>query len=284
MLPAHDTTLVPLADNPDADHALARMAAAMERHCDLDLIERLMESAPPLTVVAPAAFPKAEGPPVRIGVAFDDAFSSYYAENLELLEEAGAEILPFSPLEDRGIPREADALYFGGGMREQHVRALSRNRQLIESVRRAHAHDLPIYAEGGGAALSARSVTLSDGTVHEMAALVPVEIGMNSAHWHVGYRTLTLPRDCLIGGGGEEIRGYEFHSNTMLRGCDQVEAAYAVHDAEGEPLGMDGWAKENLLASFVHLHFGQSAGLARTFVTRCRAAREQRLTSVGAYR
>ena len=123
ILPTLQTTLVPLSENPNADRAIEEMAAAMERHCDIDLIERLMASAKPFTVETRNRRP-AKCNPIRIGVAFDDAFSSYYAENLELLEEAGAEIVPFSPLDERTIPRDVDALYFGGGMSEQHVAQL----------------------------------------------------------------------------------------------------------------------------------------------------------------
>jgi cobyrinic acid a,c-diamide synthase len=54
--------------------------------------------------------PAGESAPLRIGVARDRAFSFYYEDNLDLLREQGAEIVPFSPIADRMLPPGLDAL------------------------------------------------------------------------------------------------------------------------------------------------------------------------------
>jgi hypothetical protein len=65
---------------------------------------------------------------IKVGVAMDEAFCFYYPENLEVLREFGAEIVPFSPLRD-SLP-DADAYYLGGGYPELYSEQLAENASL----------------------------------------------------------------------------------------------------------------------------------------------------------
>ncbi|MBQ6634937.1 MAG: cobyrinate a,c-diamide synthase [Lachnospiraceae bacterium] len=85
----------------------------------------------------------------RIAVARDEAFSFYYEDNLELLQEMGAELVFFSPVHDRTIPR-ADGLLLGGGYPELHAKALADNETMKEQIRELAAEGMPILAECGG--------------------------------------------------------------------------------------------------------------------------------------
>ena len=266
--------LLPITENLTVDTALESLCDAVERHVDLDLLERLMAAAEPLPP-APRPVVHAVTERVRLGVAFDDAFCFYYPENLELLEDAGAEIVPFSPLDERSIPRDVDGLYFGGGFSEVFADSLSRNRSFLDSLVRAHQQGLPIYAEGGGVLLLSRTLRCSDGTVHEMAGVLPVDVGLVDV-CSPGYRDLRLMDDCLLGPAGTRLRGHEFHCARLLRATDQFRAAYSMHDCDGEPLGCDGWASPTMVASFVQLHFGQDPDIAGRLVERLRAARRLR--------
>jgi len=266
--------LLPLTENPHVDEAIEHLGDAVERHCDLDLIERLMANAESLPPAPRPVVPMLEGR-VRLGVAFDDAFCFYYAENLELLEDAGCEIVPFSPLDERSVPRDVDGLYFGGGFSELFAAPLAQNRPFLDSLARAHAQGMPIYAECGGALLLARTLRTGDGTVHPMAGVLPVDASMDPLP-RSGYRDLRLMGDCLLGAAGTRLRGHEFHFSRLLTATDQYRAAYSVHDCDGEPLGCEGWTSSTLVASFVQLHFGQDPEIASRLVERMRVAKRLR--------
>jgi len=274
--------LLPVAQAPRIDSAIGQLAAAVERHCDLELIERLMAAAEPLPAPA-AARPVINGEPVRVGVAYDDAFCFYYPENLELLQEAGAEIVPFSPLEE-GIPRDLDGLYLGGGFSDVFAARLSANHALFEALHRAHLQGMPIYAECGGLMLMGRTLRTADGTVHEMAGLIPVDVATRSDTPRAGYRTLRLLEDCMLGGTGHRLRGHEYHSCSLV-GPGTLEGsrprpAYSMHDSDGEPLGCEGWIEGDLVASFLHLHFGQDPTLASRLLGRMRDTRRARRAAI----
>ena len=282
QIPEVRTGLLPLLQNPHVDPALDELTAAVERHCDIALIERLMGRARPLHASnLPHARGRA-GERVRVGVAFDDAFCFYYAENLEMLEDAGAQVVTFSPLEDHVLPRDLDAVYMGGGVSEMFVPQLAANHSFIESVRRAHARRVPIYAESGGLMYCARTLHTSDGNVHTMASLVPFDVALEAGLLHTGYRELRLAADSILGDAGATLRGHEFHFARPLAGVPTGTHAYSVHDVEGEPLGCEGWSTPTMLASMVHLHFGQDPRLAERLVATARAgARVRQLQAIG---
>jgi cobyrinic acid a,c-diamide synthase len=276
-IPELRSGLLPLLQNPNVDEAIAELGAAVARDCDLDLIERLMGRArlvsPPAAVIRPDIQSEE---PVRIGVAFDDAFCFYYPENLELLEDAGAEIVTFSPLEDHALPRDLGLIYIGGGISEAFVPKLAANQPFLESLRRARMHGIPVYAEGCGLQYSARSLRTSDGETHQMAGLIPIDVALEAGTLHSGYRDLTIATESMLGPAGTRLRGHEFHFSRLLPGGDCLSPAYSMHDCDGEPLGCEGWTGPLLLASFIHLHFGQEQELAGRLVAAARASIEAR--------
>lgn len=273
-IPELGNGLLPLSRNPTVDDAIAALAAAVARECDLDLVERLMGRAeampPPVHRTRPAV------PPVRVGVAFDDAFSCYYAENLELLEDAGAEIVTFSPLEDRVLPTGLGAIYLGGGLDEAHLPRLAANHAFLDWLRRAHAQGTPIYAEAGGAICCARSVRLEDGTLLPFAGLLPVDVSCSGGDRQHGYRELRVETDSWLGPRGTKLRGHEIREVQLLACPHRVGPAYAMHDCDGEPLGCEGWTVGNLVCSFVHLHFAQAPEVVDRLLERARLRQSER--------
>ena len=86
----------------------------------------------------------------RIAIARDEAFCFYYKANLEMLEEAGLELVPFSPLRDEKLPENTSGLILGGGYPELYGERLSANRTLLAEIRERLEAGLPCIAECGG--------------------------------------------------------------------------------------------------------------------------------------
>ena len=101
---------------------------------------------------APAAPPLATPcvPAVRIAMARDEAFCFAYAETLDALRDAGAELVFFSPLRDAALPENIGGLYLPGGYPELYAKQLSENSALRAAIRDAGQEGLPTAAECGG--------------------------------------------------------------------------------------------------------------------------------------
>ena len=91
-------------DAENLERQIDTLASLAEKHFKVDALLRL---DCPIDIAIPAAIPAGESAPLRIGVARDRAFSFYYEDNLDLLREQGAEIVPFSPIADPVLPRRS---------------------------------------------------------------------------------------------------------------------------------------------------------------------------------
>jgi cobyrinic acid a,c-diamide synthase len=221
----------------------------------------------PLNPLGPpfgSPLPKGEAKPqVRIAVAKDEAFCFCYPENLELLEAAGAELVFFSPLRDGSLPPGIDGLYLPGGYPELYAERLANNHGLLREIKEKIVAGLPAYAECGGFMLLAESI---DG--RPMAGVFPAQARMLAKRKALGYREVTQRTDSPLGPAGTMARGHEFHYSEMDM-PEHVLRGYRLQRADGEDHGFEGYRVHNLLASYVHLHFGSNPQLADNFVQFC---------------
>lgn len=207
---------------------------------------------------------------VRIAVARDEAFSFCYAENLELLEAAGAELEFFSPLCNGQLPEGISGIYFPGGYPEVYAEKLAMNLSLLQAIRSAAHAGMPIYAECGGL------IYLSGGVSGPAAAhfqpfvgLLPASARMLPQRKALGYRQVTFRFDTILGPAGTVARGHEFHYSEVEINGD-LPCSYAVSRADGTLLEDEGYVFNNVLASYIHLHFASNPVLAGEFVQSCR--------------
>jgi cobyrinic acid a,c-diamide synthase len=83
----------------------------------------------------------------------------------------------------------------------------------------------------------------------------------------LGYLTVRARSGSPLLAAGDTARGHEFHWSDY-EGPPAGEPAFTVvEDADRT----EGFAAGNLLASYVHLHFGAGPGMAPRFVAACRA-------------
>jgi cobyrinic acid a,c-diamide synthase len=208
-----------------------------------------------------------------IAVARDEAFCFYYPENLELLIEEGAAVEFFSPLRGERPDPGAAGVYLGGGYPELHGPALASNTGLWSALQDMHAANVPIYAECGGFMVLTEGLTDSEGQSWPMGGLLPGFARMSGKLAALGYRHATALRSNLLAEPGETLRGHEFRYSSWVRDTNVADdtAAWQLKGTRGDvPNDAVGIARGNLLASYLHVHFGQGRELAKRFVQRLR--------------
>src|SRR5438094_854212 len=174
------------------------------------------------------------------------------------------------PQRQRGLlPLDAAGIDLGGAFPESFVAPLARNRAIAESIQRAYRGGVPIYAECGGLMYLGRSLRTS-GATYEMADVIPVDVEMDGEIHRFGYRQILTLEDSILSSRGQFYRGHEFHWSRITGHDSGLKSAYQMLSAEGDVIGYEGFVGPNLLASYIHLHFGQNPVLVDKFVQHCR--------------
>jgi cobyrinic acid a,c-diamide synthase len=210
---------------------------------------------------------------VRIAVARDRAFNFYYADNLDILEKLGAELVYWSPLDDAQLPDRICGLYFGGGFPEIFAAQLAGNDLAIASVRHVWQQSgLPIYAECGGLMYLSQSITDFEGREFAMVGTIPTQTIMTDK-LTLGYRQCQVwpasqtPHNWLP--SEQPVWGHEFHRSRQTVEADLP--LYQIRNYAGRDLGGEGWGDRNFLASYIHLHWGEHPSIAAGFIATARS-------------
>ncbi len=251
---------------------LARLAEQTEASLDLDRILEIAEEALPISYQTPGEIKKIrEDSSVRIAVAMDKAFCFYYQDNLELLEALGAEIVPFSPLEEEALPAGIQGLILGGGYPELYLEQLSGNTTMRQSIKKAIDSGMPCLAECGGFMYLHQWIKDRDGSRHEMAGVIEGESFPTEKLTRFGYITLTAMVDNVLCGKGSELKGHEFHY------WDSTNTGNGFHAQK--PLRKANWdcviTSETLWAGYPHIHFYSNIEAAIEFLRKVRGAEKQ---------
>lgn len=253
----------------DIAERIGRVARTLDETMDWDRLFTLFDAGPG----RPTAPPTPPAPNrVPIAVARDEAFCFAYAETLDALREAGAELLFFSPLHDEKLPEGACGLYLPGGYPELYAAELAENESMRRSVKEAVSRGLPTVAECGGFLYLGQSLEGMDGTAHPMAGYLPGEGVRTPKLVRFGYSELNADTDSLLFRKGESVPVHEFHYWDSTQNGDSLTAV--------KPLTGRSWrcgfTDRRLYAAFPHLYFPGAPKMAARFVREATLYRKER--------
>ena len=246
-LPERHLGLVQAGEHGDLEARLAALADLAERHLDLDAIMNLAVPPRVASVAGQAALPP---PGMRIALAQDAAFTFVYPHVVQGWRQAGAEIVPFSPLADEGPGDACDACWLPGGYPELHAGQLAAAHNFKTTLAR-FAETRPVHGECGGYMVLGEGLVDADGARHAMTGLLGHATSFAQRKLHLGYRQARLLSDCALGKVTASVRGHEFHYASVIEAGNDLPLA-EIADGEGTPLGPAGGRRGRVTGTFFH--------------------------------
>lgn len=260
--------LIPSNEASEVAAKLEEISRIVAEQVDLDSLRAIAAQAPssPGTVRAPDATPPVTDT-VRIAIARDSAFGFYYPDDLEALQQAGAELIPFDTAHSPALPDGIDGLFIGGGFPETCMQSLEANHSLREHIRQAIEAGLPTYAECGGLMYLSRSLSWN-GRKAEMVGIIPGDCVMHAKPVGRGYARIveTGQNPWPQSEAGQHYQVHEFHYSSLENLPPDLQYAYKLERGHGIGQGSDGYVYKNLLANYVHLRDVQGNHWTRRFV------------------
>lgn len=261
----------------DLREKMKKLAELLKETLDIDGILELANHAPELQwnrVNVPKLELFTGQKPPRIGVARDEAFCFCYQDNLELLQEMGAEVVEFSPLHDKVLPDKLDGMILYGGYPELYAEELSKNATIKEEVKKAIQGGIPYLAECGGFMYLQKTMEDMKGKQFSMTGVINGQAYGTEKLGRFGYITLTTQKDNQLLSKDESIKAHEFHYfDTTSNGSD--------YHAK-KPFGNRTWecihSGANYAAGFPHLYYYSNPNFAFRFLESCQKWQQKRMT------
>lgn len=277
-IPDRHLGLVPTAEMPEMDALIARFAQLGDSCFDWQRLLPLL--TPPLLEDANFPIPpliqgelggvlpceEKSKIPIRIAIARDRAFSFYYQDNLDILQQLGAQLVFWSPLSDAALPENIQGFYFGGGFPEVFAQQLAENITTLEAVRNAVLTNTPTYAECGGLMYLSEKMVDFEGNAWSMVGVLPTTTMMGK-RLSVGYRQATALQDSPMLNSGATVWGHEFHHSQLT--TMPAQSLYQTQGYDGGKVATEGWRVHCCHASYVHLHWGAHPEIPAQFLQRC---------------
>jgi cobyrinic acid a,c-diamide synthase len=245
--------------------AVAAMTDLVAAHVDLGAVAEIAASTVTDTAWDPAAAVRttAQGG-ATVAIAGGKAFTFGYAEHVEMLEAAGAQIVGFDPLSDE-LPDGIDALVLPGGFPEQFTAELAANDYARQQVRALAASGAPVHAECAGL-----TYLVSELDGHPMCGVLAGSARFTDC-LVLGYRDAVAVADSCVRAAGERVVGHEFH-RTTVEFTESYQPAW-VYPGQTVATVRDGAVYAGVHASYLHTHPASSPGAVARFVARAAGSR-----------
>ena len=255
--------LVTAEEIGDLQQIVERLAAQAAKSIDLDALLDVARAAAPLEYQA-VCLEQLGQKKVRVAIAQDKAFCFYYQDALDLLSELGAELVPFSPVQDAHLPAGCTGIILGGGYPELYAQQLAANETMRQDVKAAILSGMPCFAECGGFMYLLEGYREGE-KVHPWVGAIPGETAMTKKLTRFGYVHLTAQEDNVLCAAGGKINGHEFHYSDSTNNGHSFVAAKAS--------GRGSWecatATSTMYAGYPHIHLWGNVEFARSFMQHC---------------
>lgn len=223
-----------------------RVSEQLEKSLDFDAFYKFIvkiESSDNFTAKSDPKIPK-----YRLAFAYDEAFSFTYEENIEVLKEYGFEIVKFSPIHDKKLPDNIDAIWLSGGYPELYANELSSNTSMLNSIK--EAKNIPIIAECGGFIYLHKYFEDSSDETFEGVGLIDGKAFKTQKLVRFGYIEIEAKSDSFLMRKNQKIRSHEFHYYDSTNNGEYAHAVKANKSKEWNCIN----AYENIFAGFPHIY------------------------------
>lgn len=257
--------LVTAEEIGDLQQIVERLAAQAAKSIDLDALLEVAEAAAPFEYQS-VCLEQLGQEKVRVAIAEDKAFCFYYQDALDLLSELGAELVPFSPVNDAHLPENCHGLVLGGGYPELYAEQLANNESMLADVKAAVTGGMPCFAECGGFMYLLERYREGE-KVYNWVGAIEGETALSKKLTRFGYVHLTAQEDNVLCAAGGKINGHEFHYSDSTNNGHSFVAAKAS--------GRGSWecatANATMYAGYPHIHLWGNVDFARSFMQHCYA-------------
>jgi len=248
---------------PASSEAINLLARSLQRFTSLKRLRQIAARPWSIEVVQRVFHRERKLRRVTIDVAYDNIFTGYFPETLEVLEHLGARVVDFSPLRDEVLPEGIDLVYIGCGHIERFAAKLSDNMCMALSLRNHLCAGRRIFAEGAGVAYLCQHVELDRDSRFPMVGVLPCIAQHQVDRAESVPVETTLHRGCWLSPGNSTIRGYR-GGRWRLPPHPELRGLSIAGESDVDVL-----AQGPLVACNLNLHLASQVSLLRHFFSPC---------------